>query len=96
MISAIDIAYLYSSLLLDPKDVDPNVHPTKREVHFLNEEAIIETISDHIQGALAKQSSSKTYETQVSYHVSRGGMAKDFSDPLDRWNIRHVFKETKQ
>jgi DNA mismatch repair protein MLH1 len=61
------VAYLFPSLLLDPKDVDPNVHPTKREVHFLNEEAIIETISDHIQGALAKKSSSKSYETQVSH-----------------------------
>jgi DNA mismatch repair protein MLH1 len=58
---------LLDSLLLDPKDVDPNVHPTKREVHFLNEEAIIECVSDHLQSALVKQSSSRSFETQVSW-----------------------------
>ncbi|KIM34509.1 hypothetical protein M408DRAFT_13970 [Serendipita vermifera MAFF 305830] len=57
--------FVYLSLLLDPKDVDPNVHPTKKEVHFLNEEAIIECISDHMQSALVKQSSSRTFETQT-------------------------------
>jgi DNA mismatch repair protein MLH1 len=58
---------LRDSLLLDPKDVDPNVHPTKREVHFLNEEAIIECVSDHLQSALVKHSTSRSFETQASW-----------------------------
>lgn len=51
--------------MIDPKDVDPNVHPTKREVHFLNEEAIIENVTNEMQEALAKQSSSRSFEYQV-------------------------------
>lgn len=54
------------SLEIDPRSVDVNVHPTKREVHFLNEDAIIEKISDAMQQALAVQSHSRTFEYQVS------------------------------
>lgn len=53
------------SINLDPRSVDVNVHPTKREVHFLNEETIIERISDAIQQKLAGQSQSRVFEYQV-------------------------------
>jgi DNA mismatch repair protein MLH1 len=53
------------SLQIDPRSVDVNVHPTKREVHFLNEEAIVERISDALQEALAVQSHSRVFEYQV-------------------------------
>ncbi|KAF8899820.1 DNA mismatch repair protein MutL [Gymnopilus junonius] len=57
--------FLYLSLQIDPRSVDVNVHPTKREVHFLNEEAITEKIADTIQENLAKQSHSRTFEYQT-------------------------------
>jgi DNA mismatch repair protein MLH1 len=53
------------SLQIDPRSVDVNVHPTKREVHFLNEEAIVERISDALQEALVVQSHSRVFEYQV-------------------------------
>jgi len=53
------------SLQIDPRSVDVNVHPTKREVHFLNEEAIIEQISDALQEALVVRSHSRVFEYQV-------------------------------
>ena len=53
------------SINLDPRSVDVNVHPTKREVHFLNEDTIIERISDAIQQKLAGQSQSRVFEYQV-------------------------------
>ncbi len=54
----------FLSIQLDPTTVDVNVHPTKREVHFLEEEAITESIADAIQTKLA-QSGERTFEYQV-------------------------------
>lgn len=42
-----------------------NVHPTKREVHFLDEDVIIDRVADQMQRALAEQSKSRTFEYQV-------------------------------
>lgn len=42
------------------------MHPTKREVGFLDEEAIIERISDALQKVLVGQSQSRAFEYQVS------------------------------
>lgn len=53
------------SLQIDPRSVDVNVHPTKKEVHFLNEDVIIERIADIVQQALIGQSHSRTFEYQV-------------------------------
>jgi DNA mismatch repair protein MLH1 len=59
-------SFLSSSLQIDPRSLDVNVHPTKREVHFLDEDVITEKIADAIQENLAKQSQSRTFEYQVS------------------------------
>lgn len=52
------------SLDIDPRSVDVNIHPTKREVIFLNEEMITERISDAIQQKIS-QSHSRSFEYQV-------------------------------
>ncbi|KDR72527.1 hypothetical protein GALMADRAFT_252658 [Galerina marginata CBS 339.88] len=66
--------FVYLSLQINPRSVDVNVHPTKREVHFLNEEAITEKIADGIQETLAKQSHSRTFEYQT---LLTGGIMGD-------------------
>jgi DNA mismatch repair protein MLH1 len=56
---------LPTSLQIDSRAVDVDVHPTKREVHFLDEEAITVKIADTLQDRLTKQSQSRTFEYQV-------------------------------
>lgn len=53
-----------SSIFIDSKNIDVNVHPTKREVHFLHEEAIVDSIQRAIEECLLGCNSSRTYYTQ--------------------------------
>ncbi|TCD68743.1 DNA mismatch repair protein [Steccherinum ochraceum] len=66
--------FIYLSMQLDPSSVDVNVHPTKREVHFLDEEAVIERICNTIQESLVAQSSSRAFDYQT---LLTGGSSRD-------------------
>ncbi|KAF2968424.1 hypothetical protein GQX73_g5143 [Xylaria multiplex] len=57
--------FVYLSLEIDPQRVDVNVHPTKREVNFLNEDEIIQCVCEIIREKLAAVDTSRTFMTQT-------------------------------
>ena len=57
--------FVYMSLQIAPSHVDVNVHPTKHEVHFLNQDEIIEKIQRALDAKLMGSNASRTFKTQT-------------------------------
>lgn len=57
--------FIYMSIHLPPEHVDVNVHPTKREVSFLNQESLVDTIQQAVEAKLLESNNSRTFSTQT-------------------------------
>ncbi|KAK0534308.1 DNA mismatch repair protein Mlh1 [Tilletia horrida] len=86
--------WLYISLEIEPSRIDVNVHPTKREVHFLDEEEIVESVCAHAEACLAGANTSRTFKlTQAllpgaSEPASKKQRTEEVTDrPLSTQNV---------
>ncbi|XP_046745958.1 DNA mismatch repair protein Mlh1 [Diprion similis] len=57
--------WCYISLEINPANIDVNVHPTKHEVRFLHEEAIIGKVKDAVDAKLLGNNASRTFYAQA-------------------------------
>ncbi|KAJ2810191.1 DNA mismatch repair protein, partial [Coemansia furcata] len=72
--------FVYLDLQIKPENVDVNVHPTKREVRFLNEDTIVSAIVDCIHKKLMSTSSSKSIALQSVPDIDgRTGLSRGIS-----------------
>jgi DNA mismatch repair protein MLH1 len=58
-------SFSYLDVLIKPEDLDVNVHPTKKTVHFLNEEKIVEVICEALDSRLKRADESRTFFIQT-------------------------------
>ncbi|KAI8824562.1 DNA mismatch repair protein Mlh1 [Fimicolochytrium jonesii] len=68
--------FVYLSMTIAPQNVDVNVHPTKREVHFLHEDKIVESICAAVQERLVGANQSRTFFTQT-FLTGQGAVPSD-------------------
>jgi hypothetical protein len=81
--------FVYLSIEIAPNCVDVNVHPTKHEVHFLNEDAIIHKIQSTADMLLKNASTSRSFAIQVKKQIL---LFINWSFPLCRVFYRLLFR----
>lgn len=64
--------FVYIAIEMEPQNVDVNVHPTKKEVHLLQEEKVVEFVQKVVDNRLLGSNSSRTFYTQPALDVTLG------------------------
>jgi DNA mismatch repair protein MLH1 len=76
--------FVYLSLTMPPENIDVNVHPTKKEVHFLYEDVIVDALYQKICACLRGANSSRVFHVnpsnQLHFERSVVPVARDNAD----------------
>lgn len=64
--------FVYLSISMPPEHVDVNVHPTKKEVHFMYEEEILQAIHSCVYSRLRSSNESRTFYSQAQLGTDGG------------------------
>ncbi|BGP34824.1 DNA mismatch repair protein Mlh1 [Rhodotorula toruloides] len=57
--------FVYLSLEISPSKIDVNVHPTKKEVAFEDEDEVVQLVCENLAEVLEKQGESRSYKVQT-------------------------------
>jgi DNA mismatch repair protein MLH1 len=67
-------SFSYIEVIIKPENIDVNVHPTKKSVHFLNEDKIVELICQSIDQRMKRADESRTFFIQTKIGTPIGIM----------------------
>lgn len=87
--------WCYISLDINPQNIDVNIHPTKHEVRFLHEDAIIERMRFALDEKLTSSNASRTFYLQA--RLPKADITKEvLEEVLPEYNKGNPDKNSKK
>eukprot|EP01087_Luapelamoeba_hula_P019226 TRINITY_DN6345_c0_g1_i1.p1 TRINITY_DN6345_c0_g1~~TRINITY_DN6345_c0_g1_i1.p1 ORF type:complete len:775 (+),score=111.00 TRINITY_DN6345_c0_g1_i1:215-2326(+) len=87
--------FIYLSLEMAPQNVDVNVHPTKRQVHFLREDTVVETIQKALETTLHGSNSSRTFYPSTTPLPGMSRLTPIRNEDIDLEPVRRTGEKRK-
>ena len=75
--------FVYLAIQMPPQHIDVNVHPTKKEVHFMYEDEILEALHAFLHARLRNANESRTFYTQALISTDVAGNWASAASPAN-------------